>query len=290
MRLFIDILVGGAILGALYALIAAGLNLQYGVTRILNVAHGEFLMIGAYLTYFFYTLFHLNPFLSVFAIGPIMFFLGFLIYIMILRNVVKLSTGEELEFRSLLLCFGLSFVIQNLAIVFWSSNYRSYKALSLGVIEILGVSFELERIIIALISVFINILLYLFLRFTKVGIAMRAAVDQPEGTEICGINVFNICAFSFSLSVLLAAWAGTLVSVLYSTISPFMGTPYTIIALVLVILAGIGSFKGNIFGGFLFGYLSYITMRVIHPALTLVVLYGVLILILLIRPRGLFAR
>jgi branched-chain amino acid transport system permease protein len=119
---------------------------------------------------------------------------------------------------------------------------------------------------------------------------MRAAVEQPEGAQLIGVNIFSICAMSFSLGILLAAWAGTLISVLYSTINPFMGTPYTLIALMLVILAGIGSFKGNIVGGFAFGYLTYITMRVIHPALTLVVVYAVLILILLIRPKGLFAR
>lgn len=289
-KLLIDLLIGGAILGAVYSLVAAGLNLQYGVTRILNVAHGEFLMVGAYLTYFCFTLFHMNPFASVAVIGPLMFLLGLFVYRTLLGRVVVQSTAEELEFRSLLLCFGLSFVIQNLAIVVWTANYRSYRAFSLGTIEVLGAAFEAERIIVALISMALNIFLYLFLKLTRVGLAMRAAVDQPQGTQIVGVDVFRICAISFSLSILLASLAGTLISILYSTISPFMGTPYTIIALVLVILAGIGSFKGNILGGFIFGYLSYVTMRVIHPSLTLVVLYGVLIVILLIRPTGLFAR
>jgi len=291
LRLSLDILIGGAILGAVYSLVAVGLNLQYGVTRILNVAHGEFLMIGAYLTFFCVTLFGMNPFASMIVVGPLMFLIGFLVYTLLLRGVVRSSrSGEELEFRSLLLCFGLFFIIPNLAMVLWTANYRGYQAFSLGMIDIFGVTFEINRIIIALISIVINVSLYLFLRFTKAGIAMRAAVDQPEGAQLVGVNIFNICAMSFSLGILLAAWAGTLISVLYLTINPFMGTPYTLIALVLVILAGIGSFKGNIAGGFIFGYLSYITMRVIHPALTLVVVYAVLILILLIRPKGLFAR
>ena len=290
MRLLVDLVIGGAILGAVYSLVASGLNLQYGVTRILNVAHGEFLMLGAYLTYFCFSLWHINPFSSVVLTGPFMFLLGLVVYRTLLRGVVASSTGEELEFRSLLLCFGLSFVIQNLAIVLWTANYRSYRALSLGTIDILGVGFETERIIVAFLSISINVFLYLFLKFTRLGIAMRAAVEQREGTQLVGIDVFKICALSFSLSILLASWAGALISVLNSTISPFMGTPYTIVALVLVILAGIGSFKGNILGGFIFGYLSYITMRVVHPALTLVVVYAVLILILLIKPTGLFAR
>ena len=290
-QITLDIIIGGAILGAVYSLVAVGLNLQYGVTRILNVAHGDFLMIGAYLAYFSFTLLHLNPFASIIIIGPFMFLIGFLVYTLILRRMVRSSkSGEELEFRSLLLCFGLAFVIQNLAMVLWTANYRGYEVPSLGMIDIFGVNFEMNRVIIALISIIINIFLYLFLRFTKLGVAMRATVDQPIGCQLVGVNIFNLCALSFSLGILLAAWAGTLISVLSPTINPFMGSPYTLVALVLVILAGIGSFKGNIAGGFVIGYLSYITMRVIHPALTLVVVYAVLILILLIKPKGLFAR
>jgi branched-chain amino acid transport system permease protein len=291
LHITVDILIGGAILGAVYSLVAVGLNLQYGVTRILNVAHGDFLMIGAYLTYFGFTLFGLNPYASIIFIGPLMFLIGFAVYTALLRGMVKSSkSGEELEFRSLLLCFGLSFVIQNLAMVLWTANYKGYEAPSLGLINVFGVNFEMNRITIALISICINVFLYLFLRYTKLGVAMRATVDQPVGSQLVGVNIFNICALSFSLGILLAAWAGTLLSVLSSTINPFMGAPYTLIALVMVILAGIGSFKGNIVGGFVFGYLSYITMRVIHPALTLVVVYAVLILILLVKPKGLFAR
>jgi len=287
----LDVVIGGVILGTFYSLIAVGLNLQYGVTRILNVAHGEFLMLGAYLTYFCFLLLGVNPFISMIVVGPLMFLVGFLVYMLILRRLVLLSkSSEELEFRSLLICFGLSFIIQNLAMVLWTANYRSYEAPSVGAISIAGVTFEINRIIVALISITINIFLYLFLRFTKIGLAMWAAVSQPEGVQLVGVNINNIYAISFSLGVLFSAWAGSLTSILYSTINPFMGVPYTLISLVLVILAGVGSFKGNIVGGFLLGYLAYITMRIIHSALTLVVIYAVLILVLLIKPKGLFAR
>lgn len=287
----VDIIIGGAILGAIYSLIAVGLNLQYGVIRILNVAHGEFLMLGAYLTYFCFTLFGINPFLSIAVVGPLMFLVGGLVYSLILGRAVKISrSAEELEFRSLLLCFGLSFVIQNLAMVLWTADYRGYETPKLGAIDIFGAVFEISRIVIALISMVINLFLYLFLRFTKVGLAMRATVDQPEGAKLVGVNTYNICAVSFILGVVLSAWTGSLISIIFSTINPFMGAPYTLVALVLVILAGIGSFKGNVLGGFLIGYLSYITMRSIHASLTLVVVYAVLILVLIIRPKGLFAR
>jgi branched-chain amino acid transport system permease protein len=289
--LFLDILIGGLILGAIYSLIAAGLNLQYGVTRMLNVAHGDFLMLGAYLTYFSVTLLNMNPFASIIIVGPSMISIGLLVYVLIFRRVVTLSrTAGELEFRSLLLFFGLSFVIQNLAMILWTANYRGYEAPTFGSVNILGVTFEVNRIIIALISILINVFLYLFLRYTKVGLAMRATVDQPEGAQIVGINIYTIFAISFGIGVLLGGWSGILISILYSAINPFMGVPYTLIALVLVVLAGVGSFKGNIVGGFILGYLAYFTMRVIHSALTLVVIYAILILILLVRPRGLFVR
>jgi len=289
--LFLDILIGGLILGAIYSVIASGLNLQYGVTRMLNVAHGDFLMLGAYITYFSVTLLYLNPFASIIIVGPLMISVGLLIYALIFRRVVTLSrTAGELEFRSLLLFFGLSFVIQNLAMILWTANYRGYEAPSLGSVTIAGVPFEVSRILIALLSILINVFLYLFLRFTKIGLAMRATVDQPEGAQLVAINIYTIFAISFGLGILLAGWSGILVSVLYSAINPFMGVPYTLIALVLVVLAGVGSFKGNIVGGFILGYLAYFTMRVIHSALTLVVIYAALVVILLVRPRGLFAR
>lgn len=287
--LFLDILFGGVILGALYSIIAVGLNLQYGVARILNVAHGDFLMLGAYLTYFCFTLLGINPFLSLIIVGPITFSLGLGVYTLVLRRIVKLSRSkEELESKSLLLCFGLSFIVQNLATILWTANYRGYAA-SLGNIEFLGVTFELNRIAIAIISLAINLLLYFFLKSTILGMALRASADHPEGAQLVGINIYTAHAISFSLGMVFAAWAGSLIST-YSTLSPFMGTPYTLIALVLVILAGVGSLKGNILGGFILGYLAYITMRVIHSALTLVIIYAALILILLLRPRGLFMR
>ncbi len=290
LTLFFEILVGGIILGALYSLIAVGLNLQYGVTRMLNVAHGDFLMLGAYITYFSFTLFGINPFASMVVVAPLMFLIALIVYASILQRVVKISkSAEEVEWRSLLLCFGLSFVIQNVAMILWTANYRGYEAPSLGLVNIFGVTFEVNRIVIALISIIINVSLYLFLRFTKLGMAMRATVEQPEGAQLVGINIFMISAFSFSLGAILSGWAGTLIST-FTTLNPFMGSSYTLIALVLVILAGIGSFKGNIVGGFLIGFLAYLTMRVIHSVLTLVVIYSCLIVILLVRPQGLFAR
>lgn len=288
--LFLDVLIGGLILGAVYSLISVGLNLQYGVMRILNVAHGDFLMLGAYITYFCVILLGLNPFTSLIVVGPLVFSVSLMIYMITLRRIIRQAkSSEEVESKSLLLCFGLSFIIQNFVMILWTSNYRGYETPSLGTIEILGAFFEIYRVLIAAVSLTINIILYLCLKFTKVGLAMRAIVDNPEGAQLTGINLYNVYALSFGIGTVLSAFAGSLISI-YTAINPFMGFPYTIIALVLIILAGIGSFKGNIIGGFIIGYLVYITLRLIHSALALVAVYAALILILLLRPRGLFAR
>jgi branched-chain amino acid transport system permease protein len=144
-HLTLDILIGGAILGAVYSLVAVGLNLQYGVTRMLNVAHGEFLMLGAYLTFFSFTICGINPYASLIIAAPSCSLSANLVYTLLLRGMVRTSrSGEELEFRSLLLCFGLSFVIQNLAVVLWTSNYRGYQRLA-GTLSLLGVNFEMNR-------------------------------------------------------------------------------------------------------------------------------------------------
>jgi branched-chain amino acid transport system permease protein len=288
--LFIDVLIGGLILGLIYSLLAAGLNLQYGVARMLNVAHGDFLMLGAYTTYFCFVLFGINPYVSLMISGPMFFMVGVLINMGIFQRMIRLSrSAEELEARSLLICFGLSYIIQNMATALWTANYRGYSAPLRETINILGTAFELNRILIAMISFAINLVLYLFLRFTKLGLAMRAAVDQPEGAQLVGVDIYRIYSVSFGLGLLLSAWTGTLISTIYS-INPYMGGPYTMMALLMIILAGIGSFIGNIVAGLIVGFAVYITMRLIHSALTLVIIYAILVIVLLVRPRGLFRR
>ncbi len=257
----IDILIGGAILGAIFTLIAAGLNIQYGVTRVLNIAHGEFLMLGAYITYVCFTSLFISPLLSLPISGIIIFLIGVLIQLLVFRRLVHLSkTGEELEFRSLLASFGLLFILQNVALLIFGATPLGYSWGNLSVI-ILGYYFQLNMIIIAIAAMIIIIGVYLFLRFTKLGLAMRATVEEPTGARLVGINIDKMHAFSFGIGVLLAAWAGSLLSVIYF-ITPFIGSAYTFIALVIVILGGMGSYFGSVVGGFVMGYVYYITLIV----------------------------
>ena len=289
LSLFLDILIGGAILGAIYSLIAAGLNLQYGVMRILNFAHGDFLMLGAYITYFSFVSFGVNPLVSLIICGPIMFVIGILVQIGVLHRLVSTSKSvEELEFKSFLALFGLSWVISNVALTNWGAHYRAYSYLNVPV-DIAGSVFILNRIVGAVASVILNLALFLFLRYARAGTAMRATTQEPTAAQLVGVNIFRLHTLTFGLGVMIAACSGTIISMMY-TVNPLMGLPYTAYALIVIIIGGVGSFKGSLVGGVAVGYVTYITMRLIHPGLTLVINYAFLIILLLTKKRGIFAR
>ena len=289
--IFLEILVGGAIVGALYSLVAAGLNLQYGVMRILNFAHGDFLMLGAYITYFSFVSFGVNPLVSLIICAPIMFVIGILIQSGVLHRLVSTSKSvEELEFKSLLALFGLSWVIENLALILWGSYMRGYTYMSVPV-NIGGSAFPLNRIVAAVASVIINVALYLFLRYARAGTAMRATIEEPTAAQLVGVNIFKLHRLTFGLGVLIAACSGTMISFSFpGSITPLMGIPYTAFALMVIIIGGVGSFKGSLVGGITVGYLTYLTMRLIHPGLALAVNYAFFIILLLMKPKGIFAR
>ena len=286
----LDIIIGGALLGAIFSLIAVGLNLQYGVTRILNIAHGEFLMLGAYVTYVFFTSYGVNPLVSLVISGPIVFIVGILIQTVVFRKIVQMSRfAEELESRSLLACFGLTFIIQNVvAEIFRGTPIISASYLNVS-INLLGERFQLNLIVAAVMSVIISLAMYLLLRFTSIGLAMRATSEEPAGAQLVGINIFKIHAVSFGLGALLSALAGSMLVMIYSNITPYIGPQYTFIALAVIILGGMGSFIGSLVGGFCIGYVYYISLE-IDPLITWAVVYSFLIILLIIRPKGFFGR
>jgi branched-chain amino acid transport system permease protein len=285
----LDILIGGAISGAIFALISVGLNLQYGVTRILNIAHGDFLMLGAYVTFFFFSSYGVNPLLTLIISGPIVFFLGILIQVTVFRRLVYLSkSAEELEFRSLLACFGLSFIIQNVVRLIFGITPIGSPYLNEAV-NIFGETFQLNMIVAAVISIAISVAMYFLLCSTRAGLVMRAAVEEPTGAQIVGINILKVHAVSFGLGAFLSAIAGSMWSMIYSDITPYKGPIFTFIALAIIVLGGMGSFVGSLVGGFLLGYIYYITYKW-EPLLYMAVVYIFLLIMLIVRPKGLFGK
>ena len=287
--ILVTVVFGGAILGAIFSLIAVGLNLQYGVSRILNIAVGDFLMIGAYVTFFFFTTYGVNPLLSLAISGPIVFALGILLQLTVFRRIVRGSKStEELETRSLLACFALPFIIENIVGVVFGGNPIGAPYLNVSV-NILGGMFQVNMIVAAVMSIIIGTVMYLVLRFTRTGLAMRAIAEEPTGAQLVGINNFKIHSVSFGIGALFSALAGSMLVMIYSNITPYIGPQYTCIALAVIIVGGMGSFIGSLIGGFFIGYAYYISL-VVNPLITLAVVYSFIIVVLIVRPKGLFGR
>ncbi len=284
----LDIVIGGLIMGGIYALIAVGLSLQYGVGRVLNVSHGEFIMVGAFITYSLYALFGISPLISLVICGPFLFIIGFAIhrtFFQYLRNTSE--SLDAFEGSSLLASFGLLFIIQNIALLIWKANVRGYIYLTTSV-SILGAVFPANRLTALLFAVVISLAFYIFLRSTRLGKAIRAAAEDSSVAGLLGVNIHRVLAICFGLGALMAGFAGALISMIYE-IQPTMGMQYTIIALIVVVLGGLGSITGSLIGGFILGLIGSI-VTYIDPGLSLIAYYVIFILLLLVRPRGILGR
>jgi branched-chain amino acid transport system permease protein len=280
---FLDIVIGG-----IYAMIAVGLSLQYGVGRVLNVSHGEFIMLAAFITYSLYVGFGISPLISLIICGPFLFLIGFALHRTLFRYLRKTSESIDIfEGNSLLASFGLLFVIQNIAILIWKAQIRGYSYLTSSV-NIWGAVFPQNRLIALLFAVVISLAFYIFLTRTRMGKAIRAAAEDPTTAGLVGVNIHQVLAICFGLGALMAGFAGPLISMTYE-ITPTMGLQYTIIAMLVVVLGGLGSITGSLIGGFILGLIGSI-VTYIDAALALIAYYVIFALLLLIRPTGIFGK
>jgi branched-chain amino acid transport system permease protein len=284
----VDILMTGLILGGIYALIAVGLSLQYGVGRVLNVAHGEFIILGALSTFTLYTVLGVNPIVAVAIVAPAMFALGFALDRTIFNDLRRTSpTGEVFEGRSLLASFGLLFVIQNLMLGLWGANIRGYTYLTDSV-SIFGSRYGLNRLTALVVAVVVSIGFYLFIRSTRLGKAIRAAAEEPDMAAALGVNKRAVLATCFGLGAALAGLAGVLYSMMFD-LQASRGIELTIVAIVVVVFGGLGSLTGSLLGGFVLGLVTSV-VNFIDPSLSLVAFYLIFILVLLLRPSGITGR
>jgi len=284
----LDITIGGLLTGGIYALTAVGLNLQYGVARVLNIAHGEFIMLGAFATYSLYTLFGINPLVSLAIAGPIVFIIGFLIHSTLFQYIRSSSESTgAFEGRSLLASFGLLFIIQNVALLSWGPEIKGYTYLAEPV-NILGTIFAANRLVALLFAVAIGLAFYLFLVRTRLGKAIRAAAQDPVTAQLMGVNIHRVLGLCFGLGALMAGLAGSLISMMFE-ITPHMGLRYTVIALIVVVLGGLGSIPGSFIGGLILGLIGSI-VTYIHPGLSMVAYYMIFILLLLVKPTGILGK
>ena len=281
--------ISGLVLGGTYALIAMGLTIQYGIARIMNLAYGETIIAAAFLAYVLYGQWGIDPVLGLLVAVPIGFAFGYVIYGLMLRPLVLRSASREsLEIDSILATFGLLFVIQGVMLVVFGSNYTSYNYLNVG-IEVFGAVVAANRLLALALAVVIGGGLYLLLTRTLWGTALRAVAVAPKSAPLVGIDVNRAARFAFAIGCSLAAAGGVVVST-YQTFTATAGVVFTMKALVVVIMGGVGNILGALSAGLILGLVETFVASYLDPGLTLAATYLIFLAVLLWRPAGLFGR
>jgi branched-chain amino acid transport system permease protein len=289
MGIWLEVAASGLITGGIYAVVAMGLNLQYGLMRIMNISHGEFLMLGAYLTWWAHTVLGTDPLVFLPAVALALFGLGLAAYRLCFRRIARAApTVEVIEARSLLVSFGLMFIVQNAAYLAWGADLRGYSYLA-DPIEIAGARFGQNRLLVFAFAVAASLALLAVLRWTLFGKAVRAMMQSRTGAQLVGIDTALLHPLVFGVGIALAGVSGALLSMVYE-ISPSMGEPYTVTALIVITLGGLGSALGCLVGGLLLGLVEAFGMYWTNPSFKMLLSYAVFIGVLLARPSGLFSR
>jgi branched-chain amino acid transport system permease protein len=275
-----QVIISGILSGALYAMVALGLALIFGVMRIINVAHGPLLMLGAYTTYFLSTSFHMNPYATVPISMAILFALGLL-----LERTLVFRVIDAPELSSLLLTFGISIALVNGAQLAFTSDLRSVEYL-IGSWVVGPFAFSKSRVVAFLFAGALTAAAFLFLTYTRTGKAIRATSQSREVAMVCGIDVGAIHRLTFGLASALAAAGGALIAVIVA-IQPEMGQMWTFKSFLVIVLGGAGNYPGAFVGGMLLGLIEQLASLFLTTQLSEVVAYVLLVIVLLVRPTGL---
>jgi len=286
---WLELIVSGLITGGIYALVALGLNLQYGLMRILNIAHGEFLMLGAYLTWMVQTSFGISPLLMIPVSFVVLMGLGLAIHWLCFRRLTATSPNIDIfEARGLMVAFGLMFLIQNLVSSIWGGELRGYDFMA-DPVAMGGAQFAGNKLLVFAMALVFSLGLMVLLRTTLLGKGVRALMQSQVGAQLVGINTRTLHPLMFGIGLGLSGLAGCLLSMAY-TISPSMGEPYTVTALIVITLGGFGSMGGALAGGLMLGVIEAFGMHFTNPSLKALLSYVVFIGVLLFRPKGLFSK
>lgn len=286
---FMQTLVYGVFAGGIYGVAAMGLALVFGVLRLLNIAHGELVMIGGYVGFWAFTELGLDPFVSLVMIVPALFLLGLLLERTVYRSIIRM-TGEERIKNSLLVSFGLTLVLQNLAQWAFTGDERSIQVSYAGQgLNIYGVLLPYTRLATLAMVLAVSVGLHFFLHKTYPGKAILATSEDYESAELAGINISRVYMLTFALGAALAGVAGELVTLTYA-LSPSIGMVWTLKALIVIVLAGTGSIIGALPAGILLGVVEAMSGVFIASTYREVVGLVIFVIVLLVRPQGLFSR
>jgi branched-chain amino acid transport system permease protein len=275
-----QVVISGLLAGSIYALVALGLGLIFGVMRVLNVAHGPLMMLGAYTTFWLFQWFGVNPYLSMLLSMPLLFLIG-----VVLQRVLVSRVVDAPELSSLLLTFGISIALVNLAQLAFTSDLRSVEFLT-GSFVVGPFALSKPRLAACAFAVAITGASFVFLRSTRLGKAIRAVSQSREVAQVCGVDVQRIHLLAFGLGSALAAAGGSLVAVMVA-IQPEMGQVYTFKSFLVIVLGGAGNYPGALLGGLLLGLVEQLSSLFLTTQVNEAVAYVLLVLVLLIRPTGL---
>jgi branched-chain amino acid transport system permease protein len=279
----------GLVLGGMYALIAMGLTLQYGVARIMNLSYGEFLIGAAFASYWLFTGWALNPLAGLAFVIPISFGISYLLYRVLLTPLVRRArTRDALEVDSILATFGMMFIVQGIMLTMFGGAYFSYSFLAVPVM-IVGEVLALNRLIAFGLAVVVGLALYLTLTRTRIGTSIRAVAVDPIAAQLVAIDVTKTSALAFALGGALVASAGVLIS-MFLTFSATSGVVFTMKALIVVVMGGVGNLLGCLVAGLALGLSEALVATFIDPGLTLAVNFALFLGVLLVKPAGIFGR
>ncbi|MFG6114150.1 branched-chain amino acid ABC transporter permease [Halobacillus sp. MO56] len=277
-------LISGLLLGGIYALISMGLNLILGVVRIINFAHGELLMIAMYLSFLFYATMGLDPYISAILVIGCLFLLGVIIQRIMIQPILDTPASTKI-FATL----GLSIALQNLALMVLSADHftvqTSYQS---SVIQLGSLAISIPRLAAFGVAILVATGLYLFLQRTMTGKAIRAVAMQKQAAYLMGVNVKRIYLLAFGIGSALVGLAGAMLMPIYS-VYPTIGTSFVLIAFVVVVLGGMGSMFGAFYGGLIIGLVEALAGVLVSPGLKEAVYFVIFILVLLLRPSGIFS-
>ena len=290
MSLIISILINGCIVGSVYALMAMGMSTQYGVARILNIAHGEFIVLAAFITFALNTWFHWpHPLMALIVACPIVFGISFLLHITVYRRVKRMAPNLGIfEGNAILVAFGIYFIAQNLI----QSNVGSQPLAYPFMVEkfnVGGATVTAYGLFVMTFAIIICIIYMLFLTHSRLGKSIRAAAQDSQAASMLGVKINWVMAACFAIGGVLAACAGVLLS-MNESFSATSGLGYTTVAIIIVVLGGLGSVKGAILGGFVMGVVGYAISVLVDSVFMIAAFYLIILVILIVRPQGLMGR
>ena len=283
---FLFNLVNGLSLGSIYAIIALGYTMVYGIAKMLNFAHGDVIMVGAYVCFFAFTRYGLNPFISVILAMLVCTCLG-----IVIEKLAYKPLRAAPSLAVLITAIGVSYLLQNLALLFWSSNPKVFNSIIPNEsVEIGGLTVSYITILTIVVCVVIMILLTTFINKTKLGKAMRAVSEDKGAAQLMGIDVNTTISVTFAIGSGLAAIAGVLLCSAYPNLTPTTGSMPGIKAFTAAVFGGIGSIPGAFLGGLLLGVIENLAKAYISTQISDAIVFGVLIIVLLVKPAGLLGK